>query len=154
MKQGGVVVCIASMSAHMCSASKPITDLLTNPLAPDLLNNISNLPGKPLADSGVAYAYAKRGLIDYVAKIASNWGQDGLRMMTIFPGVIDTEMGRLELENQQNSDDMLNTIPLGRLGQPEDIAQTAFFLLSEKASYITGCDVLVDGGFIAALKNR
>ena len=60
-----------------------------------------------------------------------------------------TEMGRLENEAMDFYDEMRSRIALDRLGEAEDIAHTALFLLSDKASYITGCDILVDGGFVA-----
>ncbi len=71
--------------------------------------------------------------------------------MSLSPGLIDTAMGRLENDAMDNFAAMHSRIALGRLGRPEDIANTALFLVSENAAYITGCDILVDGGFVASL---
>jgi NAD(P)-dependent dehydrogenase (short-subunit alcohol dehydrogenase family) len=59
-------------------------------------------------------------------------------------------MGRLENAAMENFEAMKSLIALDRLGRPEDIAHTALFLASPQAAYITGCDLLVDGGFVAA----
>jgi NAD(P)-dependent dehydrogenase (short-subunit alcohol dehydrogenase family) len=68
--------------------------------------------------------------------------------------LIDTDMGRLENAAMDNFDAMRGLIALTRLGEPEDIAGTALFLISDAAAYITGIDVLVDGGFVANLHRQ
>ena len=102
----------------------------------------------------MAYAYSKRALRRYVEARARDWGGEGKRIASISPGLIDTEMGRLENDAMENFDAMRNLVALNRLGQPEEIAHAALFLVSPRASYISGCDLLVDGGFVATLNHQ
>lgn len=148
---GGCALCIASMSAHMVPDDPAIDTLFSQPLAPgfgaelDALHEANPAIGHP----GLAYAYSKKALKDYVANNAYRWGQEGKRLVSLSPGLIDTDMGRLENDAMENFDEMQAHIALTRLGQPGDIASAALFLVSREAGYITGCDLLVDGGFIA-----
>ncbi|MGH9275426.1 MAG: SDR family oxidoreductase, partial [Acidimicrobiales bacterium] len=69
----------------------------------------------------------------------------------VAPGLIDTPMGRLELAQQPVMQQMLEHTPLGRLGHPREVASTVAYLLSDAASYVSGIDVLVDGGMVQGL---
>ena len=153
LKTGGCAVCIASMSAYMVPPNEAIEDVLSDPLAPDFSYRLKALTsaGGLLENPGLAYAYAKKALKQYVADRAPVWGKEGKRFISLSPGLIDTEMGRLENAAMENFAAMRDLIALNRLGEPEDIANTTLFLISEKAGYISGCDILVDGGFIASL---
>jgi NAD(P)-dependent dehydrogenase (short-subunit alcohol dehydrogenase family) len=150
---GGCAVCIASMSAYMVPPNEVIENVLSNPLAPDFSYRLKTLTsaGGLLENPGLAYAYAKKALKQYLADRAPAWGKEGKRLVSLSPGLIDTEMGRLENAAMENFAAMRSLIALDRLGEPEDIANTALFLISEKAGYISGCDILVDGGFVASL---
>jgi len=148
---GGCALCIASMSGHMVPPNAEIDGALSEPLAPGLLQRLSALPGAPLNHSGLAYAYAKKALLAYVRNQAMDWGKEGKRLVSISPGLIDTDMGRLEAESDKGAyDSMRPLVALQRQGLPEEIAAAALFLVSTEASYITGCDLLVDGGFVAS----
>jgi NAD(P)-dependent dehydrogenase (short-subunit alcohol dehydrogenase family) len=156
LKTGGCAVCIASMSAYMVPPNEAIENALIDPQAPDFSSRLKTLTsaGGLLENPGLAYAYAKKALKQYVADRAPAWGKEGKRFISLSPGLIDTAMGRLENDAMENFEDMRRLIALDRLGQPEDIANTALFLVSAKAAYITGCDILVDGGFVAALNEQ
>jgi NAD(P)-dependent dehydrogenase (short-subunit alcohol dehydrogenase family) len=156
LKTGGCTVAIASMSAYMVPPQAQIDQTLANPLALDFDTRLEALndAGHGLTHSGMAYAYAKRALKQYVADQASTWGVEGKRIVSISPGLIDTDMGRLENAAMDNFDAMRSLIALTRLGEPEDIANTALFLISGAAAYITGFDILVDGGFVANLQRQ
>jgi NAD(P)-dependent dehydrogenase (short-subunit alcohol dehydrogenase family) len=117
--------------------------LLRDPLAPDFLDRAVELVG---GDSGFAYALAKVGVVRAAARAAVRWGPRGGRASSLAPGLIDTPMGRQELEQQPAMKDMLAETPLGRLGRPEEIAEVAAFLVSDAGSFVSGIDVLVDGG--------
>ncbi len=93
----------------------------------------------------------KKALRGYVSERAFAWGREGKRLVSISPGMINTEAGQMEYAASKTFEKMLAQLPLQRLGEPEDIANTALFLISEQAAYITGCDLLVDGGLIAAM---
>jgi NAD(P)-dependent dehydrogenase (short-subunit alcohol dehydrogenase family) len=77
------------------------------------------------------------------------WGESGARLLSLSPGVIDTPMGRLEDENEPAMAGMVADSALAREGRPEEIAAVVAFLTSDAASFLTGTDVLVDGGAVA-----
>lgn len=150
--EAGVV--ISSMAGHMAGpwpyevehalASTPARLLLALPfLAPDEVGN-----------SGAAYALSKRGNALRVQAAAVEWGKRGARVNTISPGIISTPLAADEMSGPgaQGYRDMIATSPAGRIGTPNDVADTAAFLLGSQASFITGADLLADGGVIAALR--
>ena len=151
LNDGGCVLSIASMSGYLCPPDPEIEQLLAEPLADDFSVRLQELArAKPLLENaGLAYAYSKKALKQYVSDRAFDWGREGKRLVSISPGMINTEMGQLENEAMENYEAMRSRIALDRLGEAEDIAETALFLISDKAAYITGCDILVDGGFVA-----
>lgn len=156
LNTGACAVPIASMSAYMVPPNADIDGVLSDPLAKDFFARVQALmdAGQPLDNPGLAYAYAKRALKQYVAQRAYDWGREGKRFVSISPGLIDTDMGRLENAAMENFAAMRSLVAVDRLGSPQDIAHTALFLLSEQAAYITGCDILVDGGFIATMQRQ
>jgi NAD(P)-dependent dehydrogenase (short-subunit alcohol dehydrogenase family) len=102
----------------------------------------------------MAYPFAKRANQLRVAAAAKYWGCRGARINSISPGVISTAMGRQELAGAsgQRLRALVGGSGTGRLGTPDDIAAAADFLLSSAASFITGTDLLVDGGVVAAVR--
>ncbi len=149
-EDGTAAVCVASMSAHMVPADPEVDLILSDPMSPDLLEKMEpHLPAENTA--GYAYALAKRGVILLCKNMAPAWGARGARVVSISPGIIDTPMGRKELEENAMMKYLLEQSPLKRMGKPEDIASAVAFLLSENASFMTGTDMLVDGGVVAAI---
>jgi len=153
IKAGGCAVPITSMSAYLCPPDQDVDRVLGDPLGADFDTQLQALAesNSMVKDSGMAYAWSKRALKLYVEDHASTWGAEGKRLVSIAPGLIDTDMGRLENEAMENFEAMRSRVALNRLGDPDDIANTALFLASDKAAYITGCDFLVDGGFVASI---
>ncbi len=96
--------------------------------------------------------WAKRGVQRFVQAEAVRLGPVGARACSVSPGVIDTAMGRQEAASQPFMDVLVERTPLGRMGRPEELAAVVAFLLSDEASFLTGTDVLVDGGVCAALR--
>ena len=142
---GAAAVCFSSSAAY---AIAPYVDdaqeaLLADPLAPDFLDRAVALVG---GESGFAYALAKVGVIRAAARASVRWAARGGRVTSLAPGLIDTPMGRQELEQQPVMQEMLTRVPAGRLGRPEEVAAVAAFLVSDAASFVNGIDVLVDGG--------
>lgn len=92
-----------------------------------------------------AYQAAKGGVLALTRGMALELAKDNIRVVAILPGAIDTPAVRISQDISVA--DLEATIPMKRLGKPEEIANTALFLASDEASYITGSGVLVDGGY-------
>ncbi|WP_163271812.1 SDR family oxidoreductase [Chelativorans alearense] len=97
---------------------------------------------------GCAHAgAAKAGIMSLIRTLSAEWGRDGIRCNTIAPGAIgDTEGVRRIYEDQGRKALELGSIPLGKFGQTSDIANAAVFLCSDAGQYVTGADLVVDGG--------
>jgi NAD(P)-dependent dehydrogenase (short-subunit alcohol dehydrogenase family) len=145
---GTAIVCFASMAAHLAaSAATPEIDaVIDDPLAADFYERYQAVVGELADDSGMAYAWAKRGVQRLVAREAVALGPVGARINAISPGITDTPMGRREYEQQPVMKMLADNTPLGRLGRPVELAAVAAFLCSDEASFVTGADILVDGG--------
>ena len=152
VRPGTVCVCIASMAAMFGSLSKETEQLLaTTPT--DELSALAALDPDTL-DPGMAYVVAKRGVQVRVEAAAHAWGRRGGRVVSLSPGVIATPQGNEELAGESGDAmrAMIAMSALERVGTPDDIAATVEFLVSPAASLITGTDILVDGGVVAAVR--
>jgi NAD(P)-dependent dehydrogenase (short-subunit alcohol dehydrogenase family) len=148
---GTAAVCFASSAAHQVALMGPrpeLDALVEDPLAPGFLDAVA----ARFDDSGLAYGFAKRGVVRAAARAAITWGGRGGRVVSLSPGIIDTGMGRQELDAQPMMQVMLDATPLQRLGRPEELAAVAAFLVSDQASFLTGTDLLVDGGCLEGLR--
>ncbi|MEC2072585.1 SDR family NAD(P)-dependent oxidoreductase [Alkalihalophilus marmarensis] len=93
---------------------------------------------------------ASKGAVRALSKAAAtHYGRQGVRVNAIFPGVIETPMTQALQSSSQMLNQLIQATPLGRLGKPEDIANTVLFLSSDESSYITGAEIVIDGGFSA-----
>ena len=145
-------MCWASIAGHGVAPNPELDDALDDPLAPDVLDRISIIAGDSLAAAGQGYGYAKRGVMRLVAREAPAWGMRGARICSISPGIIDTPQGRQEFDEQPAMAMMIELTPIKRWGLPEEVCNVVAFLLSEEASYMTGCDVVVDGGVSSRMR--
>ena len=106
--------------------------------------NISSVVGL-MGNKGQAnYAASKAGIIGFTKTVAKEYGRRNIRCNAIAPGYIQTEMTAALNEEQTN--EIAKQLPLGRLGQPEDVADLALFLAGDSSRYITGEVIKVDGG--------
>jgi NAD(P)-dependent dehydrogenase (short-subunit alcohol dehydrogenase family) len=153
IEPGGAAVVIASMAGHMQPALDPA---VAQQLATAPTDELLGLEAcSTITSSQMAYPFAKRANQLRVAAAALSWGERGARINSISPGVISTAMGRLELSSESGAlmRAMVDNSGLRRLGTPEDIAAATEFLLGPSAAFITGTDLLVDGGVIAAIQS-
>jgi NAD(P)-dependent dehydrogenase (short-subunit alcohol dehydrogenase family) len=152
--EGGAGVVISSMGGHMGTYPPELEQALASTPTDELLA-LPFLSAENLTNAGAAYSIAKRANQLRVRAAAPLWGEKGARINSISPGIISTPMGQLELAGPggEGMRAMLDASAVKRLGTPEDIANASEFLLDPRSSFITGTDLLVDGGVIAALKS-
>jgi NAD(P)-dependent dehydrogenase (short-subunit alcohol dehydrogenase family) len=157
VEAGTAGVCIGSIAGYT-DLGPGLDALLDDPLAPRFLDNVEATLTTRL-DGDTGYVLAKRGVMRLCERLAASWGARGGRLVSIAPGLIDTGMGRLELENQEMMRAMVDATPVKRPGasrlpgRAEDIAQLVAFLCSDAASFISGCDIRVDGGLVGATRH-
>lgn len=151
---GGAGVVIASMAGSLTTGHLPAeaeTALATTPAA-----ELLTLPlVTSLAEPGAAYAVSKRANQVRVQAASLAWGARGARVNSISPGVISTAMGRQELAGESGAGmrAMIAASGTKRQGSAGDIAAATAFLLGPDATFITGTDLLVDGGVVAAVRS-
>ena len=153
---GSSAICLASTAAYTFPTSPEIDAVLDDLYADDLMAQLEPLL-RPLDveksefSFGIrAYGASKHGVIRLVEGRVSDWAAPGARIVSISPGTVITPMGRAENAANPRDAETVNITPLRRRGMPTDIASAADFLSSDLASYITGTDVRVDGGIVAA----
>ncbi|WP_082945565.1 SDR family oxidoreductase [Mycobacterium sp. E2733] len=154
--EGAVIVNVASMAAHILPAEMVPVDQF--PLAlrdadaflEALMTTCNIVPEE--ARSGLAYAVSKSFVKWYSQSQAERFNARGLRIVSVSPGSIDTEMGRLE--EQAGAGAMVTNAAVPRWGKPEEMAELLAFCASDKAGYLTGTDILNDGGVIASMTER
>jgi NAD(P)-dependent dehydrogenase (short-subunit alcohol dehydrogenase family) len=148
---GTAAVCFASSAAYQVTTFAPDPDLeafVADPMADGFLDQAA----ERFDDSGLAYAWAKRGVIRASARAAVTWGPLGGRVCSVSPGIIATDMGEQELAAQPVMQTMIDATPLGRVGRAEEVAAVVELLVSDAGSFVSGIDVLVDGGGLEGLR--
>lgn len=93
-----------------------------------------------------AYNTSKGAVANFVRSAAIDLGRHGIRVNAVAPGVVNTRIASLVIEDPVLSKQYLRTMPLGRFGEPVDVANAVLFLASDEASYVTGQSLVIDGG--------
>jgi len=153
LTQGSVGILLSSTARCFVPAAEPaLTQVLAQPLVPDLLDRIApHLGDDDERRTASAYAYSKAWTCDLVRQRATRWAKKGARIVSLSPGFIRTGMTKKEVVDRPEMNDMLKATPVGRWGTVSDIANVVEFVLSDKASYITGTDIVIDGGLSARI---
>ncbi|MCH1940996.1 SDR family NAD(P)-dependent oxidoreductase [Holdemania massiliensis] len=153
MPQGSCILNVSSMSAYMLPSDKvpkPIYKLsLTDREAFRLAVSqmLDQIPAEQ--QTGTAYTLSKNFVLWYTSRMAVMYGKQGIRVVSISPGTFKTPMGEIE---GQEAASFAERGALGRMGEPEEIARMMAFMVSEECSYLTGVDILYDGGSVAAMQ--
>lgn len=112
------------------------------------LDPVSGAPG-PLEGGGVAYIASKHGVVGLTRQYALHYAKRGVRVNAVAPGYILTPMTAVMRQTAEHERQLARQHPMGRLGLPEEIAEAALFLASDRASFVTGVVLPVDGGYTA-----
>jgi NAD(P)-dependent dehydrogenase (short-subunit alcohol dehydrogenase family) len=155
--EGDVLVSVASIAGHMNPGfmlPKRTFALALSDAARferKLVASANRLPSKSMRP-GAAYSTSKAFVIWYSRAMAAAFGAKGARILSVSPGSFDTAMGRLE--EKAGAGKLLDYAALKRFGRPEEIAELLAFCASDKVGYLTGVDILIDGGTKAGLRLR
>ena len=143
MASGACAVLFSSNGAYFFGSAKD--EQINAVRTPEAVASLTPM----ITSSGSAYTLSKRGVKLLVERESPSFGARGARIVSISPGSIDTPMGRLEMERNPIMQDLVERAALPRSAAAEEVAAVAAFLCSPAASFITGTDILVDGGMIA-----
>jgi len=150
------LVHVASMAAHLAPGllmpERAYRYAFTDParLVRTMIRRCRMLP--PAARPGLAYSMSKHFVVWYAKRLAPRLGARGGRVVSVSPGSFDTPMGRLE--ERSGAGAMLRFAALKRFGKVEEIAELLAFCASEKPGYLTGTDILCDGGVVAGISRK
>lgn len=115
------------------------------------IGSIMSLVGYPVGMGGGFNPYnaSKGGVLQFTRNLAVDMARKNIRVNCICPGYVETNMTRPLTENPESYETLIGRHPIGRLGQPDDIANAALFLASDEAAFVTGAPLIVDGGYTA-----
>lgn len=153
---GAAVVNVASMAAHLLPDEIIPTERFPLALSDQdrFLAEMASVcaMAPPEAQPGLAYAVSKSFVRWYSAAQAERFNGRGLRILSVSPGSTDTEMGRLE--EQAGAGALVTDAAVPRWGRPEEMAELLAFCAGDRAGYLTGTDILNDGGVVASVRER
>lgn len=109
--------------------------------------NIASMAGVIAHAGGLAYTVSKHGVIGLTRQVAADYGPRGIRANAICPGAIDTNLTNSFMENAPEVRAIAESVPVGRLGKPEEIASLAAYLASDSSAFVQGAAMLIDGGW-------
>jgi NAD(P)-dependent dehydrogenase (short-subunit alcohol dehydrogenase family) len=148
---GTAAVLIASLAAHGFTPDASVASILDEPADPEIAERLAAVLGSDRATPQLAYQLSKFALRSLCRKQAAAWGSKGARILSLSPGLIATPQGALEFQKSEGKMKLLAATPLAREGTMLEIADAVEFLLSDRASFISGTDILVDGGLAGTL---
>lgn len=144
-----VLILISSMMGHMVPPNLAYDKYLENPSDEGAIEALVNVVQN---QSDIAYNFSKRGVNLLVKKYAVKFGQKGARILSVSPGIIMTPMGEQAVADHPEQMKLMEEMtPMSRNGRPEDISSAVAFLADDKASFITGTDLVIDGGLTIRL---
>jgi NAD(P)-dependent dehydrogenase (short-subunit alcohol dehydrogenase family) len=147
--EGSVGVFIASMAGHLWPVD-PDWERSVALAATDEVIAATGLDKE--VDPETAYAVSKRGAMVRVVAAARAWGLKGARIVSVSPGIIATSMGHQEMAAQPIMGEMMKGSPVPRFGTASEVAEAVAWLAGPGAAFITGTDLLIDGGVAATMR--
>jgi len=131
----GVMLCAVEAALAMVAAKRPGSIVCT-----------TSINAWFVEETHAVYNVTKAAVWTFIRSAAMDFARNGIRVNGVAPGVVDTPLAELVVQNPELAPQYLGTIPLGRFAQPADVANVVLFLASDEASYVTGQTVVVDGG--------
>lgn len=111
--------------------------------------NVASTSGILASENRSAYVSSKHGVVGLTKQLALDFGPLGIRVNAVAPGIIRTPLTSFHFEQPGNEERLNNVYPLGRVGEPEDVAPVIAFLASDGARYVNGAILPIDGGYTA-----
>jgi NAD(P)-dependent dehydrogenase (short-subunit alcohol dehydrogenase family) len=148
VREGTSAVCFASSGAYLVPDTPEVLKVLDDPLADGFFESLEAV-GVDFDNNLDCYNWSKKGVKLLVRQLAAPWGKRGARILALSPGAIDTPMGRDQAEETPIMIPWIEATPAGRWADADEVAAVTEFLTSSGASFMTGSEVLVDGGSIS-----
>ena len=151
MGAGACIINVSSMSAYLTPKFIMPTRLYKYAMTDNqvfmrkMMTRINMMPKSQRAN--IAYGVSKNFVIWYAKHMAVKMGEKGIRILSVTPGNFETPMGKLE---EKEASSYVKYCAIKRFGKPEEIAELMVFCASEKPGFLTGCDILCDGGCVAS----
>lgn len=143
MQEGSVLINFASNSGYLTQPTPEMKALWKDPEAPDFVERFVELAPE---DQFEVYKLTKNFVINYTQANAMRFGKQGVRLFSISPGAFETQMMA-----GQDHETISGLAAVGRIGDPDEMGEAVRILLNPKLTYLTGCDILIDGGVNATV---
>ena len=117
------------------------------------LVHIASVAGSNAQGFSGAYSVSKAGVVMLSRQLASEWGPQGIRSNVVSPGLVVTPMSQAFYDTPGVTERRTAVVPMRRIGAPQDMADAILFLASDRASYVNGDEIVVDGGFTRTIMN-